>query len=509
MSLRHEIWAVGLLCCCLGAAWGQDNPTPPPDNGGQSQEPVPAYGQEGAPPPISQNPPLSGIDLPSLEPHAAPLSYLQPGAMVSESAASNSANTTVGSSTSSITRASGSLQLRRLWRNYDLALDYVGGAAYFNSKGLGWRPFQQMDIDQRISWKRGQLSLRDSFSYLPEGNFGTSYGSFGSSGTQGLGSTGLGSFWGGAGLGTLGLAPRIVNVSLVDATESLTPKSALTAAGSYAFTHFFGSQPNGASFFGSSQVSAQGAYDRTLSAHTQVALVYGYQAFDFKLIATSFHAHIVEAMYGHIITGRMDLLISAGPQFTNISLPCVALGPGCQVGQNAIVGSTSQTRIGAVGEARLRYRFPKAKLSFSYEHWLTSGSGVFAGADTDLARLSASRPLNRIWTVNADLGFSRNSRLQSLTAAQQSTCNLPGQSNPNPTFPTCPGVSANIYDSGFAGLAVGRHFGRSLHGYLSSQFNEIWFDHSYCGGLPQCNRISNREVITIGLDWTPRPIRLD
>ena len=31
------------------------------------------------PPPVSENPPLSGLDLPSLEPHAAPLSYLQPG----------------------------------------------------------------------------------------------------------------------------------------------------------------------------------------------------------------------------------------------------------------------------------------------------------------------------------------------------------------------------------------------------------------------------------------------
>ena len=506
MSLRHKIWAVGLLCCCLGAAWGQDNPTAP-DNSGQPQEPVPAYGQEGAPPPISQNPPLSGLDLPSLEPHAAPVSYLQPGAMVSEAASSNIANTTGGSSTSSVTRALGSLVLRRLWSNYDLALDYVGGAGYYNL--IGWKALQQMEIDQKISWKRGNLSLRDSFSYLPEGNFGASFGALGSSGMQGLGSAGLGSFWGGAGLGNLGLAPRILNVSLVDATESLTPKSALTAAGGYAFTHFYGSQPNGAPFFSSSQVSAQGAYNRILSAHTQVGLVYGYQAFDFNATATSFHAHIVEAMYGHRITGRMDLLIAAGPEFLKISLPCVVLEPGCQVGQNAIVGSMPHTRIGAAGQARLRYRFPKTKVSLSYEHFLTSGSGVFAGATTDLARLNASRPLNRIWTGSADLGFSRNSRLQSLTAAQQSSCNVPGQPNPNPTFPTCPGVSANIYDSGLAGLAVHRQFGRSLHGYLSYQVNEIWFDRSYCGGLPRCNRISNRDAITIGLDWTPRPIRLD
>src|SRR5215469_13296553 len=320
MTLHFKCWAIGTLLCSLTLAWGQDNPTPP--DSGQSQEPVPAYGQEGAPPPISQNPPLSGLDLPSLEPHAAPLSYLQPGAMASESANTNIANIPGGSSTSSITRAEGSLVLRRLWSNYDLALDYVGGAAYYNLKGLGWKALQEMDVDQKISWKRGNVSLRDSFSYLPEGNFGATYGALGSEGVGNMGSSAFGSFWGGAALGTIGLAPRILNVSLVDATENLTPKSALTAAGGYAFTHFYGSQTNGASFFGSSQLSAQGAYNRILTAHTQLALVYGYQAFDFNALAAAFHSHIIQAMYGHRITGRMDLLIAAGPQFTKFALPC-------------------------------------------------------------------------------------------------------------------------------------------------------------------------------------------
>ena len=513
MNLHHKIWTIGILFCSLSAAWGQDSPTPPPD-GGQSQEPVPAYGQEGAPPPVSQNPPLSGLDLPSLEPNAAPLSYLQPGATFSESANSNIANTPGGSSISSVTRAEGSLALRRLWSKYDLAMDYAGGAAYYNSSGLGWKALQQMDVDQKISWKRGNLSLRDSFSYLPEGNFGGSYGALGSSGLEGLGSTAFGSFWGGAALGTLGLAPRILNVSLVDATENLTPKSAVTAAAGYAFTHFYGSQPNGASFFGSSQISAQGAYDRILSAHTQVALVYGYQGFDFNAFGTSFHSQIVEGMYGHRITGRMDFLVAAGPQFTKISSPCSlvdALGgiSGCHFDQSGqIVGSVPDTRIGAAGQARLRYRFPKTELDLRYEHFLTSGSGLFSGAETDLATLSANRALNRVWSASVDLGFSRNSRLQSLTAAQLATCVQPGQQNPN-NLPTCPGVNANRYDSAFAGIAVHRPFGRSLHGFVSFQFNEIWFDQSYCGGVSLCNRISNRDVVTFGLDWTPRPIRLD
>jgi hypothetical protein len=54
-----------------------------------------------------------------------------------------------------------------------------------------------MDVDQKITWRRGALSLRDSFSYLPEGNFGGSYGSAGSMGIGSLGNASFGAFFGG------------------------------------------------------------------------------------------------------------------------------------------------------------------------------------------------------------------------------------------------------------------------------------------------------------------------
>ena len=86
-----------------------------------------------------------------------------------------------------------------------------------------------------------------------------------------------------------------------------------------------------------------------------------------------------------------------------------------------------------------------------------------------------------------DLGYSRNARLQ----------------------PASEGVSANRYNYGFAGFALHRAFGHSFHAFGSYQFNEVAFDSSYCGTGSACNRISNRNVITFGLDWTPRPIRID
>ena len=80
-----------------------------------------------------------------------------------------------------------------------------------------------------------------------------------------------------------------------------------------------------------------------------------------------------------------------------------------------------------------------------------------------------------MWNGFADIGYSRNSRLQSLSQAQLATCVYPGQSNPG-GLPPCPGIDANIYSYGFAGVGLHRAFGREFHGYASYQFNELSFD---------------------------------
>jgi hypothetical protein len=497
MTKRQTLGILVVLAFAVAGAWAQDNSSSTdPAAAPNSQQPstIPAYGDESSIL-INDNPPISGLDEPGLEPHAAPLSYIQPGATVSESFDSNVGNSLGGSSASSITRAIGSLALERLWSHYDLALQYMGGAAYYNTTGLGWKLLQQMDLDQKILWKRGQLSVRDSFSYLPEGNFGAAYGSLGSQGIASLGNTAFGSFWGGTTLGELGEAPRLMNLSLAELTESLTPRSAVTATVGYAVTHFYGSDFNtGISFIGSSQLSAQGGYNRQLSARTQVALVYGYQAFDFSVLGTAFHSHVIQGMYGHRISGRMDFLIGAGPQITfldNTSQVCSVPGvspPFCGAFGGTIgTESFKSTQLGVAGRARLRYKFPKTMLDLIYERYETSGSGLFAGAQTNLARLSAQRPLSRVWSVFADLGVSRNSRLQ----------------------PSSSGVQANTYTYGFIGGGFHRAFGRNFHAFASYQFNEISFDAAVCGLDSTCGRISHRHVATIGLDWTPRPIRID
>lgn len=504
---KQGIWLLSMWVCAICGACAQenqDNPVPSTDKSSETsqQQPLPGYGQQGAPALATENNPLTGLDLPSLEPTASRRNYFQAGATFNQSANSNAGSALGGGGFTSITRGLGSLALHRVRGRFDTGLDYIGGVAEYSLRSVGTQVLQQLDFDQKIAWKRGELSLRDSFSYLPEGDFGATYGSLGSQEISSLGSSPFGAFFGGSVLGTFGLAPRIVNVSLADVSEALTSRSTFTGEAGYAFTHFYGSGVSTATpfadtqqFIGSSQVSAQAAYNRTLTQHTQVALLYEYQNFDFSVTGLAFHSHIIEGMYGRRITGRMDLLLAVGPQFTKVNTVCSVFdalsgNAHCSISSSGSVsGSIPDNRLGVAGQFRLRYRFPKTSLNLSYQRSETGGTGLFAGAESDIGQLSAERRLSRVYSGFADLGYSRNSRLQRADAI--------------------PGVNANTYSYAFAGLGLRRPFGRGLNVFGSYQFNELLFDRSLCAGLPACNRISNQSVITFGLDWILRPVRLD
>jgi hypothetical protein len=507
--IKRRSLAILVVTGALSLASAQDASNPQQPDSGQAQQSTPAngtdlqispsQGSDNTAPGISENPPISGVDLPNLEPHAAPLSYLQAGAHVSESADSNIQNNVGGSEVQSLSRAEGSLELQRLWSHYDLALDYLGGVGYYNVRGIGLRQIEELGFYQKITWKRGEFGVRDAFSYQPEGDFGSDYGSVG---TGGAGLSDVGVFFGGSALGSLGQVPRIMNLSLADVVETLNPKSSITAAVAYGFVHFLQNDPEtGNAFIGNSQVSGQGGYSRIIGPHDQAGIVYGYQDFQFSTGAT-FHSNLIQVLWGHRISGRMDFLVGAGPQFTEIDhllTPVSALTSGdtfppCTIANGAVECPANDLRVSAAGRARLRYQFPKVSLDASYEHFLTSGSGFFAGAESDIARLDLTRPLGRVWSGFADIGYSRNSRVT------PDTCG---------SVVNCSGVSANIYQYGFIGGGVHRRFGRNFQAFASYQFNELVFDHSYCGSPGACSRISNRQVGTIGLDWTPRPIRLD
>jgi hypothetical protein len=492
-------WALIFLCLPLGIGWAQNTSTDQPDTvnsqkvdtpGDQQTQnaPAPAFGVDTTIPLPAENPPISGLDQPSLEPGEITRSFLSVGAIVSQSADTNIEGTLGPGQDSQhvrgLTRGLGSLTLHRIRGKYDTDLQYLGGVAFYEGVGRDPSLLQQLGFAQRVAWRTGQLVIRDAFSYLPEGAFGA--GSYGGSGalqsglagggvsagggglTQGLGSSSGGLFGAGQ-LASVGQEPRITNSAVADLVQSVSPRSSFTLAGSYGLVHFMN---NSTGLVDSNQAAGQAAYDRTINRTDQVAVAYAVLALRFPQNAgSSALTQRVHFIYGHRVSGRMDFVAGVGPQITQV--------------QNPISGSN--TYISASGNLRLRYRLTRTSMELAYRHFTNNGSGYFLGASSDLASLSASRSLGRVWEGRTDLGFAYSKGL-------------------GPNSNVTPATSNQHF---FAGAAVHRHIGRYCRGFLSYQYSRVSFNNTVCMGTGNCGRTSNRQVGLIGFEWYPRPIRLD
>jgi hypothetical protein len=472
----------GMVVCLLliaGTIWAQD--TQAPDAG--TQQPADAQQGGAAPaggtPQQEDNPPISGLDQPSLEPRMATRSFLIPSAHISESIDSNvTGGTSGGPKWTEVTRALGSLALQKLWNRYDMSITYVGGGDFYSSHGVGPTQVHTLDMDQRLLWRTGQFAVRDSFSYLPEGSFG--YGAFGgASALSGIGAlpggTAIGGnlfgFFGPGQFASLGQQPRVTNVSIADVTQYLSPRTSLTAAGSYGLTEFIN---NNTGFINSRQESAQVGYNYQISRKNQIALVYGYQHFLYPNIpGASFDTHLINGLFSHRITNRMSLTVGAGPQIIQTH------ASGTQV---------SSTRVSGSGQASLHYRFPRTNFTLTYDHFTTAGSGLVAGATSDVARLDISRNLGRKWVMTSNVGFTHNTRVAGTAVSP-----LLG--------------NTKTFDYLYAGGSITRKLTRTLDAVFSYQFNDLLLGTGGCGGTSSCS--SQRHMGLIGLDWHPRPIRLD
>ena len=72
------------------------------------------------------------------------------------------------------------------------------------------------------------------------------------------------------------------------------------------------------------------------------------------------------------------------------------------------------TKLGVAAQARLRYKFPKTSLDLKYQRFETSGSGLFAGAQSNIVRLSCESSavagverIRRQWGIRPTAGCNR------------------------------------------------------------------------------------------------------
>lgn len=433
-----------------------------------------------------ENPPLSGLDQPSFEPGFGARSYLLPKLQVSEAVDTNPSGG-LGSNTvlKDVTRGLGSLTLQKIWKIHPLDINYIGGAAWYPGASGSVYQLHSLGAVQRILWRTGQLSIRDSFSYLPQGSFGfNSFGGAGGvTGGGGLGSLGGtsgggvgggagGTTLGGIGFGSLGNQPRITNSSTLDVTQSLSPRSSVVLAGSFALTDFL-NNPQG--YVNSQQSTGQAGYNYQISRQDQIAVSYAYEEFHFPQAGTgnSFNANVWQVLYGHRISGRLDFRAGGGPQWIHSQTQGV-----------------SSSFISGSGQAALTYyRSARTNISLSYSHYANPGSGFFAGANTDSARLALTRTLTRRWSLTTDTGYSYSSRVLKKT--------------------TTIANNAQTYDYWYAGGALRYQISRHFGAFADYQYDSIGFGNGFCKLGTPCNTGYGHHVGLIGLDWTPSPIRIE
>jgi len=462
-----------LIVLALRTAWAQSA------NAQQSTDGGPQTGSASMP---SDNPPISGIDHSPLGSPFLARSFMALDAHISGGVDSNIAGTAGNSALDGEAQAAGSLMLQEVGRHTMTAFDYVGGVVDQPAYRPSLSQVQQFDGEQRFAWKRGALTARDTFSYLPEGSFGffADSGSF-ALGLGGLGSNsspvgvGLGGIFNFSDVGSLGQQPRINNTTIVNVSQGLTPRSSITATGSYGLIHFTDDKFG---LINSNQISAQAGYDYQWTRKTQLALTYAFQDFKYPNIpGSSFSTHVVSMMYGYRISSRMDLTLSAGPQVVVIN-------------NSSLLGGSSQTvTISAHGS--FHYRFPRTSVALTFDRGDTSGSGYFLGATSDVATFSVSRPVTRRWTGSADFGYSHNGQI------------LPG------SVPSVLPSSTTSFQFLYAGASAQRQLGRYFGLFFYYQFDDFLTNGSVCAASALCNSGSQRHMAAIGLDWHPRPIRLD
>ena len=461
-TIREAMLIASLGICAVAQNNPPTQPTPPP----------PAFGQN-APILNPDNPPLSGLDEPSLELKTASRSFVSPMLLAAESGDSNGQNLIGGSGAEAITTLMGALDLQKFWPKSDLFLEYVGGAGIGNDPYYV-RQLQAAGLEAVTRWRTGELTLHDAFSYLPDGSYYAE---------TSIGFPGYGIAAGGLGLNTLpgmfhfnstatgigvGDIPRLQNTALADIVQAITPRSAVTVVGAYSNSHFY---HNTDDLVNGDQTTIEAGYSHLVSRHDQVAVIYAWQLFRFPLNAGGeIYNQVVNLRWSHTISGRMSFVGEVGPQYTDLRY-----------------GGVSHTSWSPAGRAVFRYRFEHASLMASYEKFVSQGSGFFAGADTQVAQVSLRRPLGRTYDLLVEAGYSHNTRLQPIVLA---------------------GVAANSYDEEFAGATIRKHFGRNFDLFAAYRFGEVSFDAQVAlsGSVGKTNQ---RQIGTVGLEWHPKPTRID
>jgi hypothetical protein len=131
----------------------------------------------------------------------------------------------------------------------------------------------------------------------------------------------------------------------------------------------------------------------------------------------------------------------------------------------------------------LQWQAERTSLGLAYSHGVSGGSGVLAGAVTDVVTGSVTRQVSRTFSNGLTAGYSRNEGV----AIGSST------------------LSSQTYDYWFAGASLTHPMGRALGLTFSYQMQYQTSNARFCIG-PTCGTDVIRHLISVGVGWHERPL---
>jgi hypothetical protein len=484
--IRTLVLLVFILTTAAAATRAQEPQEPPPQQEPTPEQTQPKPAGRGLPGMEDQdnnsnqdnnqwqpdNTPTTGLENPTLGAPSLRHSYWVPGAQYGLMMQSSPFGAS-GSSWYETNYLSGNLSLLKEWSHSTLALNYSGGGVITNEPGIGGNgAFQQLGAGQSFQFRRWLWQWSDQFSYLPESQFGFGAGT-------GLAAPGVG--------GTLGpsvpgsgfspnqsiisaVGPRISNSFIVQGTYTFSRRQSVTVAGLDGVLHF--TETNNAD---SQNYLGSIGYNYLLTKEDSIGLAYRFNSFHFPGQPQAYGDSSFNVAYQKKITQRLALQASAGPDFINYRIP--------------IGGKSTQNAWDA--NASLTYGVKRGSFGVSYFHGLSSGGGVLIGAEVDQVTVSGTHQISRLWSANANFGFSRNRALNSADALT---------------------LGFGNYDSYFAGGGLTRPIGRYANIAVSYTAYIERANGAVCTG-PGCvaGSTSNQtqNTVTLYVNWHMRPFVIE
>jgi hypothetical protein len=370
----------------------------------------------------------------------------------------------------STTFVAGRLGLNKISTSSQFLLDYVAGGSFSNDPTVGDSIAQGLNISETVTMKRWTLLLADRFYYVSDSLFG--YGGLGGIDKLGVGlgsgagtSTGLSPTLSPTGSIYLTGLPRVDNGGVGQLSYDISRRAKLTILGADQLEDFKHSELQN-----SNEISVQAGYDYMLSRLNSIGFMYRFDDFNFAVIPQAIHDHTAEILFARRVTGRLTWQVGAGPSVQEYVNPVSGAG--------TVVAPTVFTGV--------LYRLRNTSFGASYMHGLSSGSGLFPGAEADVFAGQARHAFGKSWSLSVNGGYARNAALRE-------------------TSTTASGLALNTW---FVNTTLSRIF--VAYGSLFISYNASGQSSlSTVCTLPGCKLGATVNTGSIGYTWGLRPIFLE